>query len=133
MRAVCVDESRNLQLRDITSPSAPSPGYVTVKITAAAINHGDITFLKFPGAAGGASAAREESVWGSSAAGIVTQIRAEVPEQYMGRKFAIYRSMHGARHFLESGVKQPRFHSKHVFCFRTTLTYETTADRLSTP
>jgi NADPH2:quinone reductase len=66
---------------------------VTVKITAAVINHGDITFLKLPGAASGASAAREESVWGSSAAGIVTRIGAEVPERYIGRKVTIYRSL----------------------------------------
>jgi NADPH2:quinone reductase len=100
MRAVCVDESRNLQLREITSPSAPPPGYVTVKITAAAINHGDITFLKLPGAAGGAPAARGENIWGSSAAGIVTQIGPDVPERYMDRKVAIYRSLQRDKAFL---------------------------------
>jgi NADPH2:quinone reductase len=100
MRAICVDESRNLQLRDISSPSAPPPGYVTVKITAAAINHGDITFLKLPGAAGGAPAARAENIWGSSAAGIVAKIGSGVPERYMGRKVSIYRSLQRDKAFL---------------------------------
>jgi NADPH:quinone reductase-like Zn-dependent oxidoreductase len=100
MRAICVDESRNLQLRDIPSPSTPPQGYVTVKITAAAINHGDITFLKLPGAAGGAPAARGENVWGASAAGIVTQIGPDVPERLMGRKVAIYRSLQRDKAFL---------------------------------
>ncbi len=93
MKAICVDENRNLQLRDIPSPSAPPPGYVTVRIAAAAINRGDKTFLKIPDAAGGMRGARLENVWGSSAAGMVTQIGADVPARYLGRKVAIYRSL----------------------------------------
>ena len=100
MRAVCVDKSRNLELKDIPSPSAPPPGYVNVKITAAAINHGDKTFLKRPDAAGGAAGARAESVWGASAAGVVTQVGGDVSARYMGRKVAIYRSLQLNRNFL---------------------------------
>lgn len=93
MKAICVDENRNLQLKEIPAPSAPPPGYVTVRIAAAAINRGDKTFLKFPDAAGGARGTRLESVWGSSAAGIVDEIGAGVPTRYLGRKVAIYRSL----------------------------------------
>lgn len=93
MRAICVDESRNLQLREIPAPSAPPPGYATVRIDAAAINHGDKTFLKLPDVAGGARGLRLHNVWGSSAAGVVTQIGVDVPGRYLGRKVAIYRSL----------------------------------------
>ncbi len=93
MRAICIDESRNLQLKDVASPSAPPQGYVTVRISAAAINHGDKTFLKVPDAAGGARGTRREGVWGSSGAGTVTQVGDDVPARYLGRKVAIYRSL----------------------------------------
>jgi NADPH2:quinone reductase len=73
---------------------------LTVKITAAAINHGDITFLKLRWPAGAAAAARGENIWGASAAGIVTQIGPDVPERYMDRKVAIYRSLQLDKPFL---------------------------------
>jgi NADPH2:quinone reductase len=100
MKALCVDESRNLQLKDITPPSAPSPGYLIVRITGAAINHGDKTFLKLPDAAGGARGTRLENVWGASGAGIVTQIGADVPTHYLGRKVAIYKNLQPDRPIL---------------------------------
>lgn len=96
MKALCVTENRALELRDIQSPSNPPPGYVNVKITAAAINHGDITFLKLPIAASLATGARLESVWGASAAGTITEIGANVPSSSLGRKVAIYRGLESA-------------------------------------
>ncbi|MCJ1312815.1 hypothetical protein MMC25_006491 [Agyrium rufum] len=95
MKAICVNESRKLELRDIPSPSAPPSGYINVKIAAASINEGDKTFLKLPAAALAslASGARLEDVWGASAAGTVTQIGANTPTAYLGRKVAIYRGL----------------------------------------
>lgn len=93
MKALCVDENRNLQLRDIAPPPAPAAGYVTVKIAGAAINHGDKTFLKMPGAAGRALGARLEDVYGASASGVVTEIGEGVPSYYLGSKVAIYRGL----------------------------------------
>ncbi len=93
MKALCVTENRSLELRDIQCPSNPPPGYVNVKVTAAAINHGDITFLKLPMAASMATGARLESVWGASAAGTITEIGANVPSSSLGRKVAIYRGL----------------------------------------
>jgi NADPH2:quinone reductase len=100
MKALCVDESRNLQLKDVSSPSAPSSGYLTISITGAAINHGDKTFLKRPDAAGGARGTRLENIWGSSGAGVVTQIGADVPERFLGRKVAIYKGLQTDRPLL---------------------------------
>ena len=93
MKAICVDENRDLQLREIEAPLAPPPGYVTVRIAAAAINPGDKTFLKAPGAAGGMFGNRLEDVWGASAAGTVIEAGEGVPEHYKDRKVAIYRSL----------------------------------------
>ncbi len=100
MKAICVDESRDLRLREIPEPSAPPPGYVTVRIEAAAINHGDKTFLRAPEAAGAARGLRLQNVWGASAAGRVTRIGASVPGHYLDRKVAIYRSLQADRPLL---------------------------------
>ncbi|KAK9481727.1 alcohol dehydrogenase protein [Lipomyces starkeyi] len=100
MRALCVTESRNLQLRDVPAPSTPLPGYVTVSITAAAINHGDKIFLKRPASASLTSGPRLENVWGASGAGTVTQVGANVPHTYLGRKVAIYRGLQQDAPFL---------------------------------
>jgi NADPH:quinone reductase-like Zn-dependent oxidoreductase len=95
MKAICVTESRNLELRDVPSPSTLPSGYINVSIAAASINHGDKTFLKLPASslANLSSGARIEDVWGASAAGTVTQVGANVPSTYLGRKVAIYRGL----------------------------------------
>lgn len=93
MKAICVDEKRDLHLRDIQAPATPPAGFVLVRIAAAAINPGDKAFLKMPGAAGVAMGTRLEDVWGASAAGMVTAVGADVPAHYKDRKVAIYRSI----------------------------------------
>lgn len=93
MQAVCVTADRSLELRDIPTPTEPPPGYLLVDITAAAINHGDKTFLKTPEAAGNAVAFRSYDVWGASASGRVVAVGAGVPPGYAGRSVAIYRSL----------------------------------------
>ncbi|RDW77812.1 NAD(P)-binding protein-34 [Coleophoma cylindrospora] len=91
MKAICVTESRSVELREVPSPTAPPSGYINVRIDAAAINHGDKTFLKLlPGLKGGELL---ENTWGASAAGTVTQVGADVPSTYLGRKVAIYRGL----------------------------------------
>lgn len=89
MKAICIDENRDLQFRTVAEPPAPPPGYVIVRIAAAAINPGDIFFLKSPAALG----ERIGNVWGASAAGTVIAAGAGVPEHYRDRKVAIYRSL----------------------------------------
>jgi NADPH2:quinone reductase len=63
MQAICVDENRKLILGETPAPSAPPSGYVTVAIEAAAIT------------------------------GVITEVGADVPAGYLGRKVAIYRSL----------------------------------------
>jgi NADPH2:quinone reductase len=91
MKAICVTETRSLELRDLDTPSTPPKGYINVKITAASINHGDKTFLKLPKNL--TSGINLQDIWGASAAGTVAQIGEDVPSTYLGRKVAIYRGL----------------------------------------
>ena len=94
MKAVCVTAERTLELRDVPAPTEPPPGYLLVDIQAAAINHGDKTFLKMPQAAGNALATRVHDVWGASASGKVVAVGTGVPASYaVNQSVAIYRSL----------------------------------------
>jgi NADPH:quinone reductase len=93
VKAVCVTAERTLELRDIPTPNEAPPGYLLVDIEAAAINHGDKTFLKTPAVAGRSLADRLHEVWGASASGTVIKVGAGVPREYAGRRVAIYRSL----------------------------------------
>ncbi len=101
MKALCVTAERDLELRDIPAPTEPPPGYLLVDIEAAAVNHGDKTFLKMPLAAGNNPAARGQDVWGASAAGKVVAVGTDVPADYaVGRSVAVYRSLQRELPFL---------------------------------
>jgi NADPH2:quinone reductase len=95
MKAICVNEARNLELRDIPSPFTPPSGYINVSIAYSSINHGDKTFLKVPASvlASISSGSRFSDIWGASAAGTVTQIGPDVPVSFLNRKVAIYRGL----------------------------------------
>lgn len=93
MKALCATADRTLALRDVPAPTAPPAGYLLVAIEAAAVNHGDITFLKAPRAAGNTLANRVHDVWGASAVGKVVAVGPDVPAGYAGKSVAIYRSL----------------------------------------
>ncbi len=93
MKAICVTAGRELEVREVPEPRDPPPGHLVVRIEAAAINHGDKTFLKRPEAAGPALARSLHDVWGASAAGQVVAAGPGVPDGYVGRRVAIYRSI----------------------------------------
>ena len=52
MQAIGTKTERTLELREVPAPTEPPTGYLRVDVEAAAINHGDKTFLKMPQAAG---------------------------------------------------------------------------------
>lgn len=93
MKAICVTPDRELEVRDIPTPSAPAPGHVLIDMDASAINHGDKTFLRMPTAAGNALALGPHGVWGASGAGRVVAVGAGVPLEYTGKQVAVYRSL----------------------------------------
>jgi NADPH2:quinone reductase len=93
MQALCVTDARTLERRDVPTPTQPAPGHLLVDLAGAAINHGDKAFLAMPAAAGPAAAPARHGVWGASAAGRVMAIGAGVPDRYLGRQVALYRSL----------------------------------------
>lgn len=93
MKAICVTPDRELEVRDVPTPAEAAPGHVLIDMTASAINHGDKTFLKVPTVAGNAPSLGEHPVWGASGAGRVIAAGDGVPERYLGRQVAIYRSL----------------------------------------
>jgi hypothetical protein len=48
MKATCVTDKRELELREVPSPADPPSGPLLLEIEACAINHGDKTFLARP-------------------------------------------------------------------------------------
>jgi NADPH:quinone reductase len=93
MKAICVTASRELEVRDVPTPAEPAPNHVVIDMAGSAINHGDKAFLKMPTAAGNPLALGQYPVWGASGAGRVVAIGAGVPQKYLGRNVAIYRSL----------------------------------------
>ncbi|WP_245753179.1 alcohol dehydrogenase catalytic domain-containing protein [Paraburkholderia sartisoli] len=93
MKAICVTPGRELEVRDVPTPTAPAPGHVLIDMDASAINHGDKTFLRMPAAAGNALALDRHNVWGASGTGTVVAAGAGVPAEYTGKQVAIYRSL----------------------------------------
>ncbi len=93
MKAICVTETRGLELRDIPTPTEPPAGHILVDMAGSAINHGDKAFLAQPMAAGAALTAGRHDVWGASGAGRVVALGAGVPAEYAGKQVALYRSL----------------------------------------
>jgi NADPH2:quinone reductase len=91
MKAVCVTPERELEVRDAPAPGAPPEGHVLIKMEACAINHGDHTFLKMRSLMN--MPATLHDIWGASGAGRVVAVGPGAPQNYMGKKVAIYRSI----------------------------------------
>ena len=92
MQAICVTDTRELEVHDVPTPIETPNGHLLIEIEASAINHGDKTFLARPAIAAGLNTSLYD-IWGASAAGKVLSAGLEVPAGYLGRKVAIYRSL----------------------------------------
>ena len=93
MKAICVTPERELELRNVPEPQAPPAGHLKVRIAAAAINGGDKSFLKRPPGSALSLGNTTFDIWGASAAGEVVAAGPGVPDGYVGRMVAIYRSL----------------------------------------
>lgn len=93
MKAICVTPERGLELRDVPEPRDIPAGHLKVRIVAAAINGGDKSFLKLPAGSALSLGHTAFDIWGASAAGEVVAAGSGVPDGYVGRKVAIYRSL----------------------------------------
>lgn len=99
MKAVCVTETRTLEVREVPAPSAANlpAGHLLVEMEACAINHGDKTFLARPAIASGLNTSLH-NIWGASGAGRVVAACTDLPVDLIGRKVAIYRSLTPSQH-----------------------------------
>ena len=91
MKAICVKPNRELEVREIPTPTEPAAGHVLIDMDSSAINHGDKTFLARAMTMSAPTSLHE--VWGASGAGRVAAIGAGVPEIYAGKQVAVYRSL----------------------------------------
>ena len=96
MKAICVTASRQLVVRDVTTPTEPPPRHVLVDMDSCAINHGDKVFLSKAFASAKPLASGLPDVWGASGAEIVAATGQDVPAELIGRPVAIYRSLGGS-------------------------------------
>ncbi len=97
MKAVCVTESRALEVREVPTPENPPGGHLLVEIHACGINHGDKTFLARPASANNLNTSLHD-IWGASAAGTVLSIGPDVPAEFAGKRVALYRSLTPSPH-----------------------------------
>ncbi|MFT4436427.1 zinc-binding dehydrogenase [Caballeronia sp. 15715] len=93
MKAICVTAPRDLEVREVPTPTEAAAGHVLIEMAGSAINHGDKTFLKQPALLGVALPTVRHDVWGASGAGTVIAVGDGVPSRYAGRQVAIYRSL----------------------------------------
>ena len=123
MKAVCVTERRELEVRDVPTPTDLPSDHVLVDIEASAINHGDKAFLARPNTAAGLNTSLHD-IWGASAAGRVVSTGSRVPAGLVGRNVAIYRSL------------TPSPHTVGLWCERAVVPYTSCVvlpDSVTTP
>ena len=92
LKAICVTQSRTLEIREILAPEHVPSGHVLIELDSATITHGDKFFLTRPLPGGGMSGGRFD-VYGSNGAGRVIAIGPDVPPRYAGRQVAIYKTL----------------------------------------
>ncbi|MGH9445252.1 MAG: zinc-binding dehydrogenase [Terriglobia bacterium] len=92
MKAVCVTDSRALEVREVPTPANPPSGHILVAVEACAINDGDKTFLARPLSTAGLNTSLHD-IWGASAAGTVLSLGPGVPAELAGKRVAVYRSL----------------------------------------
>lgn len=85
MKAIVVTADRELETREVPTPDTAPAQHLLVQIEAAAINHGDKTFLKMPAATTGLNTSRFD-IWGASAAGRVIASGSGIVEDFRGGK-----------------------------------------------
>jgi NADPH:quinone reductase-like Zn-dependent oxidoreductase len=112
MRALCTTADRNLELRDVPTPTQPASAHVLIRMDASGINPGDIAFLK---AALPLSVPKSlYDIWGVSGAGTVIAAGEGVPEYYKGKKVAVYRSLIGTDQTIGTWCEIAQMH--HLAC-----------------
>ncbi len=92
MKAICVTESRTLEVRDVPIPETIPSGHILLTLDSATITHGDKFFLTRPLPGGGMVGGRYD-VYGSNGAGTVVAMGPDVPARYTDKQVLIYKSL----------------------------------------
>jgi NADPH:quinone reductase len=99
MKALCVTESRKLEVREVPTPTEPPSGHILVEIVASGVNHGDKAFLSRPAMTSGLNTSLHD-IWGVSASGRVRAIGNDVPAEFADKNVALYRSLTPSPHIV---------------------------------
>jgi len=91
MKAFCTNDKREVELREVPTPTHPPAEHLLVSMNGCGINPGDIAFLKRVMPRKVATSLYD--VWGVSGAGKVIAIGDGVPEEFLGKKVSVYRSL----------------------------------------
>ena len=92
MKAICLNEKKELNLKVVWTPNKTESGHLLIKVEACGINPGDKAFIvgTFPL---GTIPESQYGICDVSAAGEIIEIGEEVPKKYKGRKVSIYKSL----------------------------------------
>ena len=92
MKAICLTTEHGVELKKVPTPAKAESGYLLIKMTACAINHGDKAFIggAFPP---GSIPVSLYDVCGVSGAGKVIEVGDGVPQEYKDKNVAIYKSL----------------------------------------
>lgn len=112
MKAICTTPDRDLEVREVPTPTKPAAGHLLIKMDASGINPGDISFLKRVTPRQVPTSLYD--VWGVSGAGTVIAVGEDVPAKYQGKLVAIYRSLISTDHTIGSWCEIAQMH--HLTC-----------------
>jgi NADPH:quinone reductase-like Zn-dependent oxidoreductase len=106
MRAVCRTSSFGVEQRDVPVPGV-TPEHVLIEVSACGINAGDRAWIAgaFP-----QIPVSQHDVCGATASGVVIDIGAGVPREYLGSKVAVYRSLKASRDCVGTWCELARLH-----------------------
>lgn len=90
MKAI-VSSAAGLEVQQVKAPQSAAPGHLLIKMTASAINRGDIFFLTRPPIPGTVKSMYD--IKGVSGAGKVLEIGEGVPQEYLGKNVTLYRQL----------------------------------------
>ena len=91
MKAICLSTDHGTLLKEVPTPKKAEPDHLIIKMEACGINPGDLAFIG--GALRGISPESLYDICGVSGAGTVMETGDNVPEEYMGKRVAVYRSL----------------------------------------
>ena len=116
MKAVCVTRDHGIKLKKVPMPKKPEPGHMVIKMLACAINSGDKAWIAgaFPP---GFVPESLYGICGVSGAGKVVDIGDGVPQDYKGKKVAVYRSLRFSDNMVGTWCEYAQMHYHHCVIF----------------